>query len=216
MTKCEGMNCNATTGPHSPECIAQHAAAVANGRFVPHSQPPSVGGEPEVMAFLHSSDGYMNERWVDLRRDNTCNPRELILRDHHRYAVTARDQQIAALQAGKTSLEEELGFLSEDLNHAKRNCSAFEERMGDFQVENGKLREQIAELQARVAELEKDAARYQFLRDGDRGGLEYWDGELVVCDVEDTVSGKALDGAVDNAIESMKERLAQQVTNHGE
>lgn len=34
MTQCNGMNCGTTTGNHSPECRAEHAAAVAGGRFV--------------------------------------------------------------------------------------------------------------------------------------------------------------------------------------
>lgn len=33
-TKCAGLNCGTTTGNHSPECRAEHAAAVAGGRFV--------------------------------------------------------------------------------------------------------------------------------------------------------------------------------------
>jgi hypothetical protein len=34
-TKCAGMNCQSTDGTnHSPECRAEHAAAVAGGRFV--------------------------------------------------------------------------------------------------------------------------------------------------------------------------------------
>lgn len=42
--KCAGMNCESPASPHSPECIAEHAAAAANGRFVKHgSQPPSAG-----------------------------------------------------------------------------------------------------------------------------------------------------------------------------
>ncbi len=34
MTQCNGMNCGTTDGNHSPECRAEHAAAVAGGRFV--------------------------------------------------------------------------------------------------------------------------------------------------------------------------------------
>ncbi len=33
-TPCAGMSCGTTTAQHSPECIAEHAAAVAGGRFV--------------------------------------------------------------------------------------------------------------------------------------------------------------------------------------
>ena len=33
-TPCAGMSCGTTTAQHSPECVAEHAAAVAGGRFV--------------------------------------------------------------------------------------------------------------------------------------------------------------------------------------
>jgi hypothetical protein len=33
-TPCAGSNCGTTTAQHSRECIAEHAAAVAGGRFV--------------------------------------------------------------------------------------------------------------------------------------------------------------------------------------
>ena len=39
MTQCNGMNCGTTTGDHSPECRAEHAAAVAGGRFVKDGAP---------------------------------------------------------------------------------------------------------------------------------------------------------------------------------
>jgi hypothetical protein len=34
LPRCTGMNCGATDENHSPECRAEHAAAVAGGRFV--------------------------------------------------------------------------------------------------------------------------------------------------------------------------------------
>jgi hypothetical protein len=34
LPRCTGMNCGATDANHSPECRAEHAAAVAGGRFV--------------------------------------------------------------------------------------------------------------------------------------------------------------------------------------
>jgi hypothetical protein len=71
-------------------------------------------------------------------------------------------------------------------------------------------------LQQRLAEAEKDAARYRFLRDGDRGGLEYWDDEVMACHTEDTLLGKSLDSAVDNAIELMAERVASLGSADGE
>lgn len=45
IQKCKGMNCGATDGrAHSPECEAEHAAAIAGGRFV--KEAPSV--EPDA------------------------------------------------------------------------------------------------------------------------------------------------------------------------
>lgn len=66
-------------------------------------QPPALGGEPEVMAFLHSSDGYMNERWADLRRDNTCNPRALVLQDHHGAYVARLQAELISANADKAA-----------------------------------------------------------------------------------------------------------------
>jgi hypothetical protein len=34
LPRCTGMNCGATDANHSPECRAEHAAAIAGGRFV--------------------------------------------------------------------------------------------------------------------------------------------------------------------------------------
>lgn len=51
-------------------------------------------GAPEVVAFLHSDDGYMCDRWVDLRRDNSCNPRALILQDHHNAYVSRLKKEL--------------------------------------------------------------------------------------------------------------------------
>jgi hypothetical protein len=71
-------------------------------------------------------------------------------------------------------------------------------------------------LQQRLAEAEKNAARYLFLRDGDRGGLECWDEQVCVCDSEDTVFGAALDMMVDGSMAAMADRLASPGCPDGE
>lgn len=39
---CKGTNCTSTDGHgHSPECEAEHAAAIAGGSFVPSAQSPA-------------------------------------------------------------------------------------------------------------------------------------------------------------------------------
>lgn len=53
-------------------------------------------------------------------------------------------------------LREEFHLVSEDLDHAKRNSSAFEDQMGNLQVSNGKLRDRLAAAEQRVSELSAD------------------------------------------------------------
>lgn len=64
------------------------------------------------------------------------------------------------------------------------------------------------ELKRRLAAAEKDAARYRYLRDGYRGGIECWDEQICVCDSEDAVFDTALDTMVDNSMATMAERLS--------
>lgn len=53
MTQCKGTNCPSTDGQnHSPECRAEHAAAVAGGRFVKSSAPAvDAGARDDQEAF---------------------------------------------------------------------------------------------------------------------------------------------------------------------
>ena len=78
------------------------------------------------------------------------------------------------------------------------------------------MHNELSALQQRLAEAEKAAARYRFLRDGDRGGIEYWDDELCVCEPEDTLFGKALDARVDRSIAVLAERVASPGCADGE
>lgn len=98
-------------------------------------QPPALAGEPEVMAFLHSSDGYMNERWVDLRRDNACNPRALVLKDHHR-------AHVARLQA-----EVEVSQFRAQLLLDQRNAN--DDKVGKLQARTAELEGLLRDLRAR-------------------------------------------------------------------
>jgi hypothetical protein len=49
LPRCTGMNCGATDANHSPECRAEHAAAVAGGRFVKDAAPiaPRAAEQPK-------------------------------------------------------------------------------------------------------------------------------------------------------------------------
>lgn len=50
-TPCAGMNCGTTTGEHSPECYAEHAATIAGGTFV--KRPLT---DAEALAALKKAD----------------------------------------------------------------------------------------------------------------------------------------------------------------
>ena len=53
-TKCAGLNCTSTDGKnHSPECIAEHAAAVAGGRFVKLTDQ----SVPSLFIYMHCETG---------------------------------------------------------------------------------------------------------------------------------------------------------------
>jgi regulator of replication initiation timing len=88
-----------------------------------------------------------------------------------RYVLESDAQsELAALREELTDLGEELQLTAEERDHAKRNSSAFEDRMGDLQVENGKLRDRLnlnesagehveshLEQQADILRIERDA-----------------------------------------------------------
>lgn len=75
---------------------------------------------------------------------------------------------------------EDLMFALADAEHraenAGRNASAFEDRMGDLQVENGKLRAQVEQLQATVDRLESAYLAWQEKTDWVQRGIS--DGSL--------------------------------------
>jgi hypothetical protein len=52
LPRCTGMNCGATDANHSPECRAEHAAAVAGGQFVKDAalSARADGGKGEAVA----------------------------------------------------------------------------------------------------------------------------------------------------------------------
>lgn len=218
---CRGMNCGIIPGtgqPHSPECLAQHAAAAAGGEFF-------------KLEACTGNTRKRRERWVfniravldagvpDTLRPNLEYTVQEIERSMKYGGTQSLREEVARLRAAAPQPpvgDEIAGYLHRVLEkptfYAADNIHIVDGMPLYLESAVTARDQQIAALQARVAELEKDAARYQFLRDGDRGGLEYWDDELVVCGDEDTLFGKALDGAVDNGIEAMNERLAEQVT----
>lgn len=51
MSACKGMNCGTTTGEHSVECKAEHAAAVASGRFLSRDEFRAVKRGLEIAVF---------------------------------------------------------------------------------------------------------------------------------------------------------------------
>ena len=59
MTQCNGMNCTSTDGhSHSPECRAEHAAAVAGGRFVKGDAPAVDAGAHQYSKHVKWPEGY--------------------------------------------------------------------------------------------------------------------------------------------------------------
>lgn len=52
MSACKGMNCNSTDGTnHSVECKAEHAAAVASGRFLSRDEFKALKRAMEIAVF---------------------------------------------------------------------------------------------------------------------------------------------------------------------
>ena len=68
MTPCKGMNCNSTNGlNHSPECEAEHAAAIAGGRFIKSPamifvQIAAVSANEETFVYALGADGMVYEQ----------------------------------------------------------------------------------------------------------------------------------------------------------
>jgi chromosome segregation ATPase len=55
----------------------------------------------------------------------------------------------------QAELREDFGIVSEERDRAGRNASAFEERMGELQVENGKLQQRLTAAEQRNALMSK-------------------------------------------------------------
>jgi hypothetical protein len=58
LPRCTGMNCGATDANHSPECRAEHAAAVAGGRFVKDEKRAADDAERERFEAWAGPHGY--------------------------------------------------------------------------------------------------------------------------------------------------------------
>lgn len=139
----------------------------------------------------------------------------------------ALQHQLTASAARSTELERGLKFYA-DGNHLLLadpdewdTCSGepinfLHDSAGTASVEDGSIAKQILAQSAPATDEQRekpdpvaaDAARYRFLRDGERAGLEYWDNEPVVCTDEMSHTGDDLDRVIDNAIESMRARAA--------
>lgn len=70
------------------------------------------------------------------------------MQDAEEFRVVSKEhaENIDKIIAERDDLREELYFTIEERDHAKRNSSAFEERVGQLQVENGNLKQRILEL----------------------------------------------------------------------
>lgn len=56
---CKGMNCGATDGrSHSPECEAEHAAAIAGGVFLKPTPQPCAASPADMAVYQSIADGY--------------------------------------------------------------------------------------------------------------------------------------------------------------
>lgn len=64
------------------------------------------------------------------------------------------DGQMPDLPQAIQDLHDAIQLLQEQSEHRGRECSKFEDRMGELQVENGKLKDRVAELQAQKIKAE--------------------------------------------------------------
>lgn len=89
--------------------------------------------------------------------------------------VEVHKNDLRALLEHADSLAAHLADAEHRAENAGRNASAFEDRMGDLQVENGKLLDEIARLHS-VLEDDTRVRYYKEYLDHKRGGVE--DGDL--------------------------------------
>lgn len=87
--------------------------------------------------------------------DATCHAAEVYFGSWKRTEQELDAQRLRAdtAEAELEDVIDELRVTVEDRDNAKRNSSAFEERMGDLQVANGKLQDKLAAAEQRIAEL---------------------------------------------------------------
>lgn len=71
------------------------------------------------------------------------------------------DGLVLAMVQEIEQLHEEMTILAEERNNARRNSSAFENRMGDLQVNNGKLRDHLNEVTAALKSLLRSLCRHE-------------------------------------------------------
>jgi hypothetical protein len=55
LPRCTGMNCGATDANHSPECRAEHAAAIAGGRFVKDEKRAADDAERDALVIAEAA-----------------------------------------------------------------------------------------------------------------------------------------------------------------
>jgi hypothetical protein len=55
LPRCAGMNCGATDANHSPECRAEHAAAIAGGRFVKDEKRAADDAERDALVIAEAA-----------------------------------------------------------------------------------------------------------------------------------------------------------------
>ncbi len=81
-TPCAGMSCGTTTAQHSRECIAEHAAAVAGGRFVKAPDDVSEHFAMSKFASRADRDAAMLREIASLREANSTLAGASIVPDH--------------------------------------------------------------------------------------------------------------------------------------
>lgn len=127
-------------------------------------------------------------------------------------ALIAAYERISAALSAVTAERDRLAVMVEDLElaleHAEgraesagRNSSAFEDCMGDLQVENGKLSDALDQLRAEVEALRKDAERMDWIEEnytGDGGGNHFNMRLRFERDIEDF--GGSARGIIDAAL----------------
>lgn len=98
-------------------------------------------------------DAHVEGEWVRHTEHEQVVYAQRLRADTAEAESVASHQREARLQEMVNDLSDDLHLTAEERDHAKRNSSAFEERMGVLQVANGKLQEKLAAAEQRIAEL---------------------------------------------------------------